>query len=118
MNFLNTLIVSTGLFFLNGQDVPKTNSEQDFEPSDIQIGKVQKEVVQFLRKKDEYLGRQENLTLVVLVNKDQELLVLDMNTKDEGVRKAVKERLNGQQVKNHQKGEVSTYICPLKLRFT
>ena len=86
------------------------------ELSDLQIEKVQKEVVSLLHGHSLSLAKQENLVVVVFVNKEQELLVLDMNSKNKEVRKMVKLRLTGKKITSHQKGRVYSYLCPLKLK--
>ena len=88
----------------------------DFKPNSEDIRYVQAQVKEFLSNKKLSLREVVDLNVILYVNQENELVVLDLNSRDEKVMDFIMQNLNSKKFNDGLDRRGHTYICPIRIK--
>lgn len=88
----------------------------EFKPGTEDIRIVQAEVRKLLENKNFDLKGIVDVTVVLYLNDDNEMMILNVGSKDQKLRQFLMKNLNRKKFADDQDRRGYTYICPMRLR--
>ena len=102
--------------FGNALNAAPQETAIEFKPDIEDIRLVQEQVREFLSNKSYDLKGTVDVNLVLYLNQENEIVVLNVGTKDEKLKKFLIKNLNTKKFADDLDRRGYTYICPMRIK--
>lgn len=118
MKTIQKMVMGFMFLALFGNVLNAAPQETAYEPKpDIEdVRLIQQQIKTLLMNKNFELRGTVDVSVVVYLNQENEMVVLNVNTKDEKLRKFFAKNINAQKFADDLDRRGYTYICPMRLR--
>lgn len=118
MKTIKNLVMGSLFLLLFGStlNAAPQQSSVEFKPDLEDIRIVQQQVIKFLSNKNFDLKGTVDLSIVLYLNEENEIVVLNVSTKNKELREFLLKNLNGKRFADNLDRKGYTYICPMRIR--